>query len=281
MPANPSTSEMGRRHEETAAGALGAVRSVASGSKWQNPADGRSPHDSPYALAFDCKSTRSKSIGITLDMIRKLREQALGEVPVLPLRWYGTDDLTEVTEDWAAVPLAFLGEVLASARAWVELEATLGEVTRDQVNELLRKASTADDLSRGLADAHRSMLEAGERMAAMRLELEGLRGGGHQGTSAGDVLVQQVPKLPWAVVAPIPERLRNGLIGSPAVNIAYYGSDGMMHLEQGREVRVQRSADDRPRVYVDGLRLRNADVHGQDGKLVTRACEDDPSIEVG
>jgi hypothetical protein len=46
-------------------------------------------------------------------------------------------------------------------------------------------------------------------------------------------------------------------------------------------VRVQRSADNRPHLFVDNLRVRYADLYNSEGKLAGRFCEDDPSIEVG
>jgi len=175
MPANPSTTEMGRRHIEHVAEVLGIEPSAASGSKWQNPADGRSAHDLPYAIAVEGKSTRGKSLTITLEMIAKLREQALGENPVLPLLWWGTDDLSVVTEDWAAVPLAFLGELLSSARKWVEYEVSQPEPgaavmpAPGTLDQLMRRAEEAQVLREALTEAHDSLLQAGTRWRSRRL----------------------------------------------------------------------------------------------------------------
>jgi hypothetical protein len=44
---------------------------------------------------------------------------------------------------------------------------------------------------------------------------------------------------------------------------------------------VQPSAQNRPHLFVDRVRLRHGDLYDRDGKLVARVCEDNPSIEVG
>lgn len=284
MPANPSTSEMGRRHVERAAGALGCVPSAGSGNRWQNPADGRSGHDDPYPLALEGKSTRGKSLTVTLDMIAKLREQSLGENPVLPLCWYGTDDLTEVLEDWAAVPLDFLSEVLTSARAFVELEAELGDVNPEKVRALVLRAGLVDDLRKSLAEAHQALTEAGEAIAARNLDV---RDAESEVARLRDreaypkELAQWVPKLPWTVIRVFPEDQRGKSPGDPVGTAVRYEPDRTQQISRVGQVRIQRSAVNRPHVFADGVRVRNADVFGSDGRLLARSCEDDESIEEG
>lgn len=287
MPANPSTTEMGRRHIERVANALGITPSAASGSKWQNPADGRSAHDLPYPIAVEGKSTRGKSLTITLDMIAKLREQSLGETPVLPLLWYGTDDLTEVTEDWAAVPLDFLAELLASARSWVILEQEVAgadpdwaqlaaeEGTRVAVRDMARQARAAEALRRELSDAHKALLAAEE-------ELDTLRG---QAESQSQVIatqaVQHVPMLPWALIRMLPKAPGIGSAGDDSATVTAYAADGTLSTYRAKEVRVEHSADGHPKIFVDNVQVRDADLHDAEGKHLVRACRSDPSIEVG
>jgi len=284
MPANPSTAEMGRRHVERAAEALGCVPSSGSGNRWQNPADGRSPHDKPYPLALEGKSTRGKSISVTLEMIAKLREQSLGENPVLPMCWYGTDDLTEVLEDWAAVPLDFLAEVLVSARKFVELETELGDVTPEHIKALVLRAGLVDGLRKNLAEAHEALTAAGEAIALRNLdvrdaeaEVARLR----DREAYPKELAQWVPKLPWTVIRIFPEDQRGKSADNPAGAAVHYEPDGTQRLSKVRQVRVQRSAVNRPQVFADNVRIRNADVFGSDGRLLARSCEDDESIEEG
>ena len=276
MPANPSTTEMGERHVAYAGEVLGTRASAASGSKWQDPADGRSAHDIPYPIAIEGKSTRGKGITVTLDMLAKLREQALGEHPVLPLRWYGTDDLTVVTEDWAAVPLEFLGELLGSARRWAEHEAHPQVITSVEpgavavpvpatLEQLMRRAEEAVSLRRALADAHDSLLAAGETIAKQRLELDGFRDAPQ---------AQFLPRLPWTVVH----------THSPGIPLSQvmirHSADGFQTAVAADPVRVERTPDNRPRLMVNNQVVRDGDLY-KDGVLIVRACHDKPEIEVG
>jgi hypothetical protein len=272
---------MGRRHVARAAEVLGAVPSAGSGNRWQNPADGRSPHDSPYPVALEGKSTRGKSLTVTLDMIAKLREQALGETPVLPLCWYGTDDLTEVTEDWAAVPLDFLGEILAQARAMVVLETALGNIPVEDLQGLILKAGTADDLRRALKKAHDDLLDAGEKIGADELELYALRDIVKNAGQQQDVpQAQFVPRLPWTVVHLSPKSDR-WWAGDQVGIMVKYDPDGMQHVSPVTSARVQPSPGNRPHLFVENFRIRNGDLYGADGMLQARVCEGDPAIEVG
>jgi hypothetical protein len=265
MPPKPPTQQMGEKHEEYLAEVNAGRKTMASGSKWADPGDGRNAHDLPYAFAWDGKSTHGKSITVTLDMIAKIREQALGELPQIGLRWYATEDLRNVHEDWVAVPGDSWQEILASARAWVVLEVSLGNVSRDDVAALIRKAATADQLTEGLADAHASLLRAGEQLAVQARELAVLR----ERQAAPKELAQWVPRLPWTVV--------HRATGT-AVE---YAADGTQRSYTSGEVRVERSMNDRPRLFVNAVQLRNADLYGADGTLQARVCQDDPSIEVG
>lgn len=79
------------QHERYVAEMLGARQSRSSGNQWHDQADGRlSRYDNQFAWAFDCKCAlpQTKSISISREMWAKLEEQAHGERPMLPLRWY-------------------------------------------------------------------------------------------------------------------------------------------------------------------------------------------------
>jgi len=300
MPANPSTTEMGRRHVEHVAEVLGITPSAASGSKWQNPADGRSAHDIPYPIAIECKSTRGKSLTETLDMIAKLREQALGETPVLPLRWYGTDDLTVVLEDWAAVPLDFLGELLFSARRWAEHEANPPMIISGEpgavpvpvpasLEQLVRRADEAVSLRKALADAHDSLLRAGERIAEQATELELLRA--RQQADPGQA-GHPLPMLPWTVAVLFPDGPRKGTTefrnaarqADPreVIGVAYdYAADGSRTHWDIHTCHVDRSMDNRPKLFLDDVIAAGCDLYDRTGTLLVRVCKAKPEIEVG
>lgn len=119
-------------HEADVAQAFSGHASRGSGNQWHDQADG---HTSRYALEFsfawDCKCAMpgTKSIGISREMIEKIEEQAHGERPALPLRWYETER-GKVSHDWIAVRtddfyemrdrIASLTDELAGALAIIE-----------------------------------------------------------------------------------------------------------------------------------------------------------------
>lgn len=123
---------MARLHEEYLAELFGGRKTRGSGSQWQDPADGRNNRltEPEFAFAWDGKSTAGLGITIDLKMIAKIREQAGGERPALGLRWYGTEDLQRVTEDWVAITAADFAELLAGARLAVTAEQSLNEAAR-------------------------------------------------------------------------------------------------------------------------------------------------------
>lgn len=293
MPPAPPTAEMGRLHEEYLAALNAGRRSKASGSQWTDPGDGRNSHDTPFALAWDGKSTKGKGITVTLDMIAKIREQALGEIPQIGLRWYANDSLRDVTEDWAAVPGSDWQEILAAAREWQALcewiaadpdrAKMAGETDAATVARVLtRYAAAAEGLRRELAEAHKTLLAAGERIAAQTLELETLRG---QADSQSQVIatqaIQHVPMLPWALVRMLPKTAGIGSAGDDSATVTSYGAHGGLSTSRAKEVRVEHSADGHPKIFVDNVQVRDADLYDADGKHLVRACRTDPSIEVG
>src|SRR5690348_13915581 len=124
MPPTPPTQQMGERHEKDVAEALGMVTTPGSGNG-KDKGDAHHHHDTPFAFRMDAKSTKGKQIAVTLAMLEKLREQAGGERPALPLRWYANEALTKVAEDWIAVTLMDFSELVADARDWAALLARL------------------------------------------------------------------------------------------------------------------------------------------------------------
>jgi len=93
------------KHEADWADWLGTERNRGSGNQWAHQTDGRTNrYEVPFAFAFDCKAAMpgTKSITVTLPMIAKLRQQAHGERPILPMRFYETER-GGYTEDWVLV----------------------------------------------------------------------------------------------------------------------------------------------------------------------------------
>ena len=106
---------MGAAHERDLAVLLGGRQTRGSGNQFADQMDGR--HD-PYddlALAWDCKSTRSNSVGVSKRMWEKALEQAHGARPILPIRFYGSDRL-DIELDLVVASLNDFVEILDRAR---------------------------------------------------------------------------------------------------------------------------------------------------------------------
>lgn len=308
MPSNPPNAEMGRIHEDYIARVLDGRRTRASGSQWFDQGDVRNNHDLPFAFCADGKSTKGKQIAVTLAMIEKLREQAQGERPVMPLRWYGNDNLDEVLEDWFLVTGPDMEEMLTAARAWAEISSCVGGMTPDNIREYLEEWGKAREAARVLADgtqrmikgheqdlgtisalqdaldqARRDLLDAGERVAARDLELQALRERGPLAVPA--TALSHVPQLPWTVLKPFSEdeqAQRKAARQPDAGGIAFdYAADGTVQSRLFKEARIERSMNNRPKVFVDNVQARIADLYDTRGVLRARVWQDKPSAEVG
>lgn len=103
---------MSEAHEAHLAEVLNGVRSRGSGNQAANPADGRQDHHlQSIAFSWDCKATVAKSISVKLSDWEKIKEQSEGERPLLPIRMYTNDRLTQY-EDLVVLALDDLVELL-------------------------------------------------------------------------------------------------------------------------------------------------------------------------
>lgn len=292
MPPTPPTQRMGELHEERFTAALGMKKTKASGSRWDEQADGRHGHDEPFAFRADGKSTKGKSITVTLETIGKIRDQAHGERPAIPLAWYGNEALTQVLEDWIAVPLGDFAEMRDAAVAWSLLETGLeGDVTPGQVREVITRighmqglvATVKEELRAAegaLSDASRMLAERDDEIADLKLRLAAHAGSPRVQAApeaeTGVYVPGFIPRLPWFVVSAV----RSG--SATRFTAVRYGADGHMHPVSVSTVRVERSlgSGNRPRLIVDDIRIPAGDLF-TDGLLVARVCADTPSLEVG
>jgi len=298
MPSNPTTSDMGRLHEEHAAEIFGGARSRGSGSTWKDQTDGYNGPDEPFSFRWDCKSTKAASISVGLATIEKVTEQAQGHRWAIPLRIYGNDKLTVVRADLVALKDTDVAELLEAARSWETLTGDLSTYpafaaasaaagtsdTATLIKGLVIRAGLVDGLRKSLAEAKEALTAAAEAIAARNLdvrdaeaEVARLR----DREAYPKELAQWVPKLPWTVIRIFPEDQRGKSADDPVGTAVHYEPDGPQRLSKVRQVRVQRSAVNRPQVFADNVRIRNADVFGSDGRLLARSCEDDESIEEG
>jgi hypothetical protein len=90
---------MGDLHEAWFARLFSGVRSPGSGNQLINQGDGRrSTHRFGLGWVWDCKSTLHRSLSVSLDMWDKLTEQAGTDHPLLPIRFYLNNRLTECVD---------------------------------------------------------------------------------------------------------------------------------------------------------------------------------------
>lgn len=131
---NTTTRKMSDAHERWLSALLGGRMTKGSGNQWHNPMDGRhNGREMHYAFAWDGKSTFSKSVSVSLSMWDKAREQATPEMPLLPLRFYKTEQL-EVALDLVVLKAETFADILVDANAYrrlVEVGA-IRDVTQDE-----------------------------------------------------------------------------------------------------------------------------------------------------
>lgn len=118
---------MGDTHEAWLIEMLGGRQSPGSGNQWRNPMDGRhNRYEQQFAWAWDGKSTRSKSVSVTRDMLNKAVEQSDGERPMIALRFYD-DDRLRIHEDWFVIRASDFIELQEAAVTSIEYDADSNE----------------------------------------------------------------------------------------------------------------------------------------------------------
>jgi hypothetical protein len=256
-----TTARMGELHEEHLAEINGGRKSRSSGNQWHDAGDGRNHRDDPFNFCWDGKSTLGKGISITLDMIAKIRDQAGGERPQIGLRWYKTGDLTQVAEDWIAVPDVDFEEMKIAATAY--------EAARPKVEAALADLEHLGAENERLVEALAQALETVRAMREMATE---------DASDQERAVPGFVPRLPWYAVhfssTDVPGE-------KPLVSGVKYEADGRQLPFKVTSVRIERSTQNRPRLFVNDAIVRNGDLY-RDGILNVRVCESDQSVkEIG
>jgi hypothetical protein len=263
MPTTSSvtTARMGELHEEHLAEINGGRKSRSSGNQWHDAADGRNSRDDPFNFAWDGKSTLGKSISVTLEMIAKIREQAGGERPEIGLRWYGSGDLSQVTEDWIAIPDVDFEEMKLAATAYERAKPRIEAALAD----LDRLGTENEHLTQALGAA----LETVRAMRQMAAE---------SASEQGRVIPGFVPHLPWVTVHMVVDE------DDPARKVIHsgvrYEPDGAQLPFKVKEVYVERTADNRPRLIVNRTLVNNGALYRQ-GHLITCVWAEKPDQEIG
>jgi hypothetical protein len=120
--------QMAVRHERDIAelfAPFGGHVSKASGATDSAKNDGRTDHFGRWAFSWDCKATQGQSIAVSRALLNKLRKDATGDSPVLPLRFYANDQL-DISWDLVAFQLE---DVRAMFEALAELEELQAQVS--------------------------------------------------------------------------------------------------------------------------------------------------------
>lgn len=120
----PATHTLSRKHEDDVHALLGGHNSKSSGNQWHDPADGKlSRYEEEFAFAWDCKCVMpgTKSLSISRDDLTKLTQQAHGNRPMMPLRFYSSER-GHIDHDFVAVKLHDFVEMRDRI---IELEAAL------------------------------------------------------------------------------------------------------------------------------------------------------------
>jgi hypothetical protein len=266
MPPTPPTARMGELHEIHLAEINRGRKSTSSGNQWDDPNDGRNHHDDPFAFSWDGKSTKGKSISVSLEMLAKIREQAGPERPQLGLRWYGDELLSTVLEDWIAVPDVDFEEMKIAATAYEAAKESMRE-SAAAIDEIVAEA---EKLREENGQVLRRLEIAQAALAALRAEaLEGQQG-------MTRVVPGFVPHLPWTVVHMTVEEEPRKAVHSGV----RYLEDGAQIPFEVKSVRVERTMGNRPRLIVNEVVIRNGDLYRQ-GVLVARVWADKPGQEIG
>ena len=131
------TRDMSERHESFLARLFGGRMTKGSGSHWTDQLDGKQARGSgEVVFAWDGKSTLGKSLSITEEMWLKAVEQTSAwETPMLALRWYRNDRLTDVGLDLAVVTATTLANLQQDANEVVRL--------REEVTALRQQVAAA------------------------------------------------------------------------------------------------------------------------------------------
>lgn len=107
---------MSDRHESHLAALFEGRMTRGSGNQFRDQMDGKQEYQSgAYVFAWDGKATLSKSVSVSLDMWRKAVEQAHWAIPIIPLRFYGNERLTQVEADLVVIEAETLAEIQRDA----------------------------------------------------------------------------------------------------------------------------------------------------------------------
>jgi hypothetical protein len=137
--------QMSDAHEADIAEWTDGRQPKASGSQWHDPLDVKNDTRTAYPLGNDGKATLGKSLSITREMWRKLREECFGHIPTWWGRFYQDESLRTVHLDLVALEVDDFRRILQAARNWERLQRAQEELKE-------RWESVADFSIKGLME---------------------------------------------------------------------------------------------------------------------------------
>lgn len=112
MAKDPTTRNLSDAHEIFLADLFGGRRTRGSGNQTNNPLDVRLDPTAPFPMGLEGKSTRSKSLSVSVATWEKLLDQAHGLRPALALRFYRSDNLLVPLHDLVVLNAHDLAELI-------------------------------------------------------------------------------------------------------------------------------------------------------------------------
>ena len=290
--------KMGQLHEEYAAQMLGGAVTRGSGNQWQDPNDTRDNHLSvPFALSVQCKSTLGSGLTITREIRDKAVQESGGELPAIALRWYPNErlDHLSVNDDWTALRTADLSEILATARRLVEFETRPAMVIRmrddwtdeetEQFAREMDRLMESGEWKRGemklrnadlpIYNAAAGLPESGlvavaaETIRQFQAQIELL---GRELQSASRTLEDQARQPdpePVALDTTVVYSMHTGGEPRMAHQGVHIGPMGHQEPFTVESLRIERSADNRPRMFVNDTLVQRGRYY-LDGRLVAQ-----------
>lgn len=131
-----STRDLSDRHEAHLAKVLHGRRTRGSGNQSRDQGDGKQDYaEAEWVFCWDGKSTRARSITVHRSDWEKITEQSHWALPLLPLRFYFNDRLTEWL-DLVVCDLDTFSDLQQVANEVVPLRDEVARLTED--NQMLR-----------------------------------------------------------------------------------------------------------------------------------------------
>lgn len=121
MAKDPTTRALSDKHAAFIERLFGAQTQRGSGNQSNRPTDNRMNRYTPYAFAFEGKSTRRESLSVRLAEWEKLRDQAHMLRPALAYRFYRPDNTLTPEVDLVALSAHDFAEILEAANIYEEM----------------------------------------------------------------------------------------------------------------------------------------------------------------